>query len=67
MGATRGCAMQTAKFAWVSAGCVGLALNRDLARATRIAGFSTLRLYCPLLDNNSPRVPAAKRADAGGK
>jgi hypothetical protein len=31
--------------------------NHDLARATRIAEISTLRLYCPLLDNNAP-VPA---------
>jgi hypothetical protein len=31
--------------------------NRDPARATRIAGFSTLRLYYPLLNNNTP-LPA---------
>ena len=28
--------------------------NRDPARATRIAEISTLRLYCPLLNNNAP-------------
>ena len=35
-------------------GIVRLAHNRDLARATRIAEISTLRLYCPLLNNNPP-------------
>ena len=35
----------------------GVAQNRDPARATRIAEISTLRLYCPLLNNNAP-VPA---------
>ena len=32
----------------------GVAHNRDPARATRIAEISTLRLYCPLLNNNTP-------------
>jgi hypothetical protein len=36
----------------------GVAHNRDPAHATRIAGFSTLRLYCPLLNSNTP-VPVA--------
>jgi hypothetical protein len=41
----------------------GVAQNRDPARATRIAEISTLRLYCPLLNNNTP-VPTG---DAGYK
>jgi hypothetical protein len=32
----------------------GVSQNRDPARATRIAEISTLRLYCPLLNNNAP-------------
>ena len=41
----------------------GVTHNRDPARATRIAEISTLRLYCPLLNNNTP-VPTG---DAGYK
>ena len=44
----------------------GVAQNRDPARATRIAEISTLRLYCPLLNNNAPVPVADKLADAGG-
>jgi hypothetical protein len=40
----------------------GVAQNRDPARATRIAEISTLRLYCPLLNNNAP-LPVAVEAN----
>jgi hypothetical protein len=36
----------------------GVSHNRNPARATRIAEISTLRLYCPLLNNNAP-LPVA--------
>ena len=39
-------------------GARGVAQNRDPARATRIAEISTLRLYCPLLNNNRPGAGA---------
>ena len=32
----------------------GVSHHRNPARATRIAEISTLRLYCPLLNNNPP-------------
>ena len=37
----------------------GVTQNRDPARATRIAEISTLRLYCPLLNNNPPATQVA--------
>ena len=43
----------------------GVAHNRDPARATRIAEISTLRLYCPLLNNNTP-LPARFGLAAAG-
>ena len=44
----------------------GVSHNRDPACATRIAEISTLRLYCPLLNNNAPApVPAPLGPDMG--
>lgn len=40
----------------------GVSHNRNPARATRIAEISTLRLYCPLLNNNTP-LPVAVEAN----